>query len=245
MSDDERIVVMPPMSAAQAASWTALMDVQQMVPSGWTLLGGQLVHLHCAERGATPERPTDDVDAVLDVRTVPTMLDTFTRALAELGFEPDTSGDGLQHRWRLGQAQIDVLLPDGVGERAAARRGAKGAPTLETPGGSQALTRTEPVTVQVEGRVGIALRPTLVGALVIKAAAHTSVGDAGKGRHRRDFIVLAGLLSRRDIPSAMLRAKERHCLRSMVAACRADEQAMEIAYAKDNLARLVTALGSA
>ena len=54
------------------------------------------------------------------------------------------------------------------------------APTLPTPGGTHALNRSEPVVVEVDGRVGIVRRPNLVGALVMKAAAHTAVGDAGR-----------------------------------------------------------------
>lgn len=227
------------MPEAQAASWFGLMDLYDKVPAGWTLVGGQLVHLHCAERGAAPERPTTDIDAVLDVRTSPAILLTVTAALRDLGYEPDTSGDGLQHRWRLGQAQIDVLLPDGIGEWASGRTGVGGAPSLSTPGGSQALNRSEPVRVQVEGSeigyTGTVLRPNLVGALVMKAAAHGGAPDAAPGRHRIDFVLLAGLISRRDFSQEELTAKDRRRLRLMVAACRADPYAMETGRAAEGL----------
>ncbi|MBO0901843.1 hypothetical protein J1G42_14760 [Cellulomonas sp. zg-ZUI222] len=36
------------------------MDLHSDMPVGWVLVGGQMVHLHCAERGAAPQRPTDD-----------------------------------------------------------------------------------------------------------------------------------------------------------------------------------------
>jgi hypothetical protein len=179
-------VAMPAMSSAQTASWLGLMALHQQLDQGWTLVGGQLVNLHCAERGSFPQRPTDDVDTVVDVRADPHMLETFTRVLLDIGFVPDTSGDGLQHRWRRGQAQIDVLLPDGIGEHAANRKGAGGAATLPTPGGTQALERSEAVPVLVDGHTGAVRRPNLVGALVMKAAAHTAVGDAARGRHRID-----------------------------------------------------------
>ena len=193
-------VALPAMTGAQAASWHALMDLHERLPDHWTLVGGQMVHLHCAEHGVSPERPTEDADTVLDVRAAPDMLAHFTGALEDLGFKPDMSGEGLQHRWRrpADQAQIDVLLPDGVGKRAAFRQGVGGAPTLETPGGSQALARSESVTVIVEARTGEVRRPNLIGALVMKAAAHSAVGDSGKARHRRDFVTLAGLVAARD-----------------------------------------------
>jgi hypothetical protein len=217
-------VLLPAMTGGQAASWHALMDLHERLPGNWTLVGGQMVHLHCAERGVDPERPTEDADTVLDIRAAHDMLARFTGALLELGFEAHTSGDGLQHRWtrRDDAAQIDVLLPDGVGERAASRRGAGGAPTLETPGGSQALSRSESVAVTVSGRTGQVRRPNLVGALVMKAAAHTAVGDAGRARHRRDFVTLAALVSARDFRETELGPKDRQRLRAIIAAVRAD-----------------------
>lgn len=80
-------VVLPPMTAAQAEAWNGLLDVAGRHPTGWTLVGGQMVQLHCVERGVSPARPTDDVDAVLDVRAEPGVLHTFTSALADVGFE--------------------------------------------------------------------------------------------------------------------------------------------------------------
>lgn len=62
----ERVVAMPAMTDAQAASWHAAMDLHEAVPDGWTLVGGQMVHLWCADRRSFVARPTDDVDAVLD-----------------------------------------------------------------------------------------------------------------------------------------------------------------------------------
>jgi len=131
---------MPVMSADQEAAWNALLDLHERMPRHWTLVGGQMVHLWCAERGWPQPRPTDDADTVVDVRADPQALTTFTSALLDLGFTPEISGDGVQHRWvreRGGAAaQIDVLLPDGVGERSRDRVGAGGAPTLSTDGGT-------------------------------------------------------------------------------------------------------------
>ena len=136
-------VELPQMGPAQQQSWLALLDLYEKVNSEWTLIGGQLVHLHCAERGGSPARPTNDADTVVDIRASPQMLARFTGAMQELGFTPETSGDGIQHRWRRDLAQIDVLIPEGVGERAAARVGAGGAPTISAPGTTQALRRSE------------------------------------------------------------------------------------------------------
>lgn len=125
-------------------------------------------------------RPTNDADAdtVIDVRSDPNMLATFTKTLTELGFaSAGISAEGLQHRWIRGEASIDVLLPDGIGERASLRQGVTGTPTLSTAGGTQALQRSETIAVMVAGREGSVRRPNLVGALVGKAAALSNSGD--------------------------------------------------------------------
>ena len=81
-------VELPAMNEAQTQSWHALMDLYERVDSNWALIGGQLVHLHCAERGVSPTRPTNDVDTVVNIRASPTMLVTFTGALGRYGLHP-------------------------------------------------------------------------------------------------------------------------------------------------------------
>lgn len=149
------------MVSAQQEGWHALLEVCERMPQHWTLVGGQLIHLHCAERGVNPPRPTIDLDAVLDVRAHPAALQVFTGHLLELGFESaGQSPEGHQHRFVRGQAQIDVLIPRHLGERAESRLGATGSPTIPTPGGQQALSRTERIEVEIAGRAGAVLRPT-------------------------------------------------------------------------------------
>ncbi len=232
-------VELPAMDEAQKQSWHALMDLYQRVKSDWTLIGGQLVHLHCAERDSSPTRPTNDLDTVVNIRASPTMLTTFTAALKDLGFIAETSGDGVQHRWCRDRAQIDVLIPEGVGERAATRLGVGGAPTISAPGTTQALDRTEPVMILAEGRVGTVLRPNLIGALVGKAAARTEIAsDRNASRHCTDFVVLASLVSARDFRETDLVKKDRARLRKMLTYCRQDDSAMSVENAAGALDRL-------
>ena len=147
-----------------------------------------MVHLLCAERGVTPNRPTDDGDAVLDVRARPAILNEFTSVLRTLGFvSAGESMEGHQHRWLNDEAKIDVLIPRHVGERAARRRGASGGTTLETPGAQQALDRAELIEVSVQGHGGRIPRPNMAGALVIKAAAYANTRDSYRERHLTDF----------------------------------------------------------
>jgi hypothetical protein len=105
------MILLPAMPPEQTASWLGLVDLHERLAEGWTLIGGQLVILHCAERGQFPVRPTNDADTVIDVRADPTMLATFIQALIDLGFESaGISAEGLQHRWIRGEASIERLV---------------------------------------------------------------------------------------------------------------------------------------
>jgi len=50
------MIVMPAMLGPQAASWHGLMDLHERLDHGWTLVGGQLVHLHWADSGGHRNR---------------------------------------------------------------------------------------------------------------------------------------------------------------------------------------------
>ncbi len=66
---------LPTMTPKQEASWRGIIAVSRRVRDGWCLVGGQMVQLWCWERGSQPNRPTDDGDAVLDIRAlVPSSL---------------------------------------------------------------------------------------------------------------------------------------------------------------------------
>lgn len=186
---------LPAMTDAQTVGWLALLDLFDRKPTGWTLVGGQMVHLHCAERNATPTRPTDDIDALLDVRAEPRVLWSITRELAHLGFAADgESPAGHQHRWVRDGASIDILIPRHLGERASSRRGYGGGTTIETKAAQQALDRTENVAVVVAGREGSVRRPSMLGSLVAKSAAYTTPLDTGRERHLVDLAVLSTLV---------------------------------------------------
>lgn len=217
-------ITLPAMTPAQTDGWHALLDLHQRLPTGWTLVGGQMVHLHCAERDAAPVRPTDDLDAVLDLRADKQILLRFTSTLVDLGFtSAGSSPQGHQHRWLRDKAMVDVLIPRHVGERSANRTGVTGGTTIETPGAQQALDRTEEVPVDVAGTTGIVRRPRLLGALVAKAAAHTVTLDTARARHRADFAVLCTLIGPSDhIEDAGKR--DRGYLGNMIAAVRDDHR---------------------
>lgn len=197
------MIDVPVASAGQEASWHALLDLHEAVPEAWVLVGGQMVHLHAAERGYRFVRPTDDADAVLDVKLRPTILHDVTAALVAMGFtSAGVSPSGIEHRWNRAEAQIDVLIPQGLGERLKTKVvGVSGSPTVETPAGQIVVAHAEVVDVRVGDRAGSVRRPTLLGALIAKAAADTTVSSssAAAGRHLEDFAAMSAMLKVSDL----------------------------------------------
>jgi hypothetical protein len=194
------LTTIPVLGPAQTSGWHGLLDLYDRLPRHWTLVGGQLVHYWCAVRGRWPERATDDVDTVLDVRGEPQALLLVTGALRDLGFAADgTTPTGHQHRWRREQAIIDVLIPRHLGVRADRRTGVSGGTTIATPGAQKVIDRTGIAQVQVGERTGSIRRPSLVGALIGKAAARSVTLDRYRDRHLVDFGVLCSLLTPRDL----------------------------------------------
>ena len=221
------MIVLPTMVEAQEQAWLAVLDLYDAHPEEWTLIGGQLVHLHCAERGYEPLRPTTDADMVVNARQ-PEVLGNVTTVLADLGFDPGPpSADAIQHRWTRGTAVIDVLVPEGIGERAGSRVSASGFPTVEAPGGTQALSRSEVVEVQVGDRIGKVRRPMLLSAMIMKSAARLETYGAGLDRHCYDFAVLAAMLAAGDTSAFELKPKDRKRLQAMIERTRTVARAMD------------------
>ena len=179
--------------------WLAMLELSDMHQEIWTLIGGQMVFLHAIEHGVMPPRLSQDLDIVvnirLDRRGLRDMIHTLTK---EMGFEfAGISEWGIAHRYRRGAVIVDVLTPEGLGERADLTTTRPGR-TLQTQGGTQALDRTELVPVRTRGRDGTVPRPSLLGAIIIKAVA------AARGR-RRDVhnLDLALLLTLVNDPTEM------------------------------------------
>lgn len=231
-------LVLPAMTPKQEASWRGIVAVAKIVRGGWCLVGGQMVQLWCWERGSDPVRPTDDGDAVLDIRARPTIMREFTQALVDCGFEPDGEDwQGHQHRWTDGEGQIDILLPEGIGARAK-RTGVRGGTTLETPGAQNVLDRAEPLEISHLGDVGTIYRPTLQGALLAKAFGYGVQLDPLRGRHLHDLAVLSTLIRISDRVGDGLNRKERGKLFTAYEAAVADPLAMGTAGAVEALERL-------
>lgn len=210
-------IELPAMLAEQQEAWQAVFEIHSAMPQGWVLIGGQAVYLHAIERGALFVRPTKDADMALDIRAYPTMLLDFTDLLVKLGFQSaGESMEGHQHRWERGQAQVDVLIPRHLGERADSRRGVTGGTTIAAPASQQALDRSETVEVQAGSVLGKVNRPTILGSLIGKAGALAIAGDKGRQRHIDDFLTLASVLKASDLRGVSYGPAERNHLANML-----------------------------
>ncbi|MBP5891029.1 hypothetical protein [Streptomyces scabiei] len=176
--------------------WNTLFDLSEKVPESWTLIGGQMVLLHGLEHDRTPPGASLDLDVLADVVSEQQSLRRLVAALMALGFEADgISPQGKIHRYKRGSGGgklvVDVLAPDKLGTRVDLTTTPPGK-TLEVPGGRQAIHRSEGVTIQLGERVGIIHRPSLLGAIVGKAAA-LGIPTAPKDKHYRDLAFLLSL----------------------------------------------------
>ncbi|WP_284987531.1 hypothetical protein [Arthrobacter sp. fls2-241-R2A-172] len=210
-------IELPAMPREQQEAWQAVFEIHRAMPQGWVLVGGQAVFLHAVERGAPAVRATKDADMALDIRAFPTMLHDFTELLVHLGFESQgESLEGYQHRWKRGDALVDVLIPRHLGERAEKRRGVTGGTTIAAPASQQALDRSETVEVLAGFVSGRVIRPTILGSLIGKAGALTIVNDPLWRRHVDDFLTLASVVRASDLRGITYKPAEQNHLANML-----------------------------
>jgi hypothetical protein len=186
------------------ALWTAVGDLVQRLPGEWVLIGGLMVQLHAI----SDVRPTADIDVLGQARPQGT-LGAIHKALEREGFEmvgPDL--DGYAHRYERDGLIVDVLGPDGIHPPATL---APGTTAVSTPGGTQALGRSEIVTVNVQGRSFQLRRPTLLGAILIKIRSLMVHSDPET--HREDVLQLLTLVEDPREMAAGLRKTERRWLK--------------------------------
>ena len=164
------------------------------------LVGGLMVQLHARAAGVDEVRPTDDVDVLIDVMGTDVTVAIVAGRLRELGFEvvePGWSG-APAHRLQRGSDVVDLLVADHLPRHNQPRLG--GRAVMATDGGAQALSRSQQIDV-IDGDARVRLvTPDLLGALILKAAAH-GADSRDSERHLRDAALLAALITdhRREI----------------------------------------------
>jgi hypothetical protein len=192
--------------AATVELWQALADLVETLPPDWVLIGGLMVQLHAFEHGVVQVRVTGDIDVLGEARPQRT-LRLIDQALEEAGFDsgvPDP--DGYAHRYKRGDLIVDVMAPDGTGRPPSI--GSRKA--VGVPGGSQALRRSEEIRVEVAGRSFHVRRPTLLGAILIKARSLRVHVDPDS--QREDLVRLLALVEDPRVTALELSAGERNWL---------------------------------
>jgi hypothetical protein len=188
------------------ALWEAVGELVERLSGDWVLIGGLMVQLHALQRGSSDVRITADIDVLGQARP-PGALQAIDEVLRADGFElvgPDL--DGYAHRYRRAGVVIDVLAPEGI--KPAASIG--GHRAVGVPGGTQALRRAETVTVSVGGREFALRRPTLLGAILIKARSVMKHSDPAS--QREDLLRLLAMVEDPRALAIELRPSERRWL---------------------------------
>ncbi|MBA3404729.1 MAG: hypothetical protein H0U13_08615 [Gemmatimonadaceae bacterium] len=172
--------------------WRAALELADLQPEGWTLVGAQMVMLHAWEHGVSPTRTSRDLDVLVNIKAIAGGTQQFARQLLDAGFElAMVTPDGRGHRFVRGDVTMDVLAADNLGDRADLTT-IPPARTIAVPGGSQALRRTELVDVSLPGQDGRLPRPNVLGAILLKARAADV--DPDPERHLADLAFLLSLV---------------------------------------------------
>lgn len=188
--------------------WQAVGELTERLPAGWVLIGGLMVQLHAIEHGIVEVRPTRDIDVLGQARPRGA-LPAIDTALRGDGFdlqEPDLDGYG--HRYERDGIVVDVLAPDGLKPPPTLGGGVT---AVGVPGGTQALERSEAVVVRVGEHSFHLRRPTLLGAILIKA--RSLMVHADPASQREDVLRLLSLVDEPRKLAAELRDSERRWLR--------------------------------
>ncbi len=192
-----------------AGLWDEVGALADALPTGWVLVGGLMVQLHLIQAGGPEVRVTTDIDVLGQARpegALNALADTLRRDLKfELG-EPDA--DDYSHRFTRGALVVDILAPDGLRGGPSIRGNTK---TVGIPGGSQAIARAEPVLVRTANRSFTLLRPSLLGAVLLKARALPVHRDPDA--QLQDLLSLLSVIPDPSAAATELKGRERTWLR--------------------------------
>jgi len=150
---------------------------------------------------------------------------------------PSRSGGDLGYRFEVDGAIVEVLGPDGV--KTDPKTIGKHT-TIEVPGGTQALKRSEIVMVSVEGGPAVAMRrPSLLGAILIKARVVARARKDKFESDRQDLILLLGLVEdpRMLATEGGLKRSERQWLRAIEAKIDFRDPALSDLFSPETLTR--------
>jgi hypothetical protein len=110
-----------------------------------------------------------------------------------------------------------------------------GVRTVQIPGGSQALARTETVPVDIDGVIAQVRRPTLLGALLIKA--RSMLVHADPDAQRADLVLLLSLIEDPGATVEQLKGRERSWLRKCEAQLGLDDRVLMAPFPRARVQR--------
>lgn len=198
-----------------APPWPLVVELSEALPAAsWVLVGGLMVQLHARAAGVPDPRPTADVDMLVDVLSAGTSVARLVGGLRTIGFEVVEPGwpDAPTHRLRRDAETIDLLVADHLPSNRRPRLLRR--PVMAIDGGTQALARTQQAIVQQGDRTIALLIPDVLGALILKAAAHAA-DRRDRDRHLRDAALLASLITDHATELARLRGSDGKRLRHL------------------------------
>ena len=209
----------PTLTPPGRETWLAIGELVGLIGNDeWMVVGGQMVAIHAAQSGVTPARPTTDGDLVVDVRAYGrAAMRRVADGLMALRFVVEISPEGVT-RFVRGAAKVDLLAPEGVGAEVITSPPGH---AVQAPGTTQALEHAETVVVLIDGKTITVRTPSLVGAIVAKAAADSIPATRDERlRHQQDLAVLLSLATRLPVRAlaAELTKKDRSRLRAAIAA---------------------------
>jgi hypothetical protein len=205
------MIDIPDLGEGFYSMWEELLYLAESPPAPWTLIGAHMVALHGWKMGRKQPRASKDADILVNARVVSNGTRRVSETLLSRGFSLDgVSPEGVGHRFVNGQVRFDVLGPDGVGARNRLFT-SSGARTVEVPGGSQALQRTEMVEIRVGRISGMIPVPNLLGAILVKVRAIAV--DEQPEAQRGDVAFLLSLVDDPDPLDAEISNNERRWLR--------------------------------
>lgn len=210
------IRVDPPTQEAKQL-WAVVIELAKAFGSNepWVLIGGLMVQLYSFEFGGRA-RPTTDIDVLGDSRQR-RMTERISQVLVEHGGElaqPSRGEHALGYQFNVKGETVEVLGCDGLGRNP---KTIGEFTTIQVPGGTQALQRTESVRVSLNGGDPVEIRrPSLLGAILIKARIVAKKRDKFAS-DRQDVIRLLSFVEdpRAMAESGALTNKEKNWLRNI------------------------------
>lgn len=230
-------VDLDPPDEQSRALWHNALSLMSELDGDWTLIGGLMVQLLAVRYGMPSTRLTVDIDILADSRRRPSSTERIGATLTKLGFEvaeqtrlrdPETA-----FRFERAGTIVDLVAPEKTGRRQPPKT-IGSFQTIEVPGGTQALARTEALHVRLDDAESTVRTPTLLGAILLKARA---IRSSHRDQDRDDLVLLLACI---EDPMALredLKRTERGWLRSVDETLTLDGPDLPSRFATDQLDR--------